>query len=376
MKYTNLFFANNFFGRDNDKLDLIDLMRKACLVHQGGAGLYSTLQLGLRLEKCVTDIIHDEMTNIGFGEMRLSLMQDSALWETTGRINTYGDELFRLKNRKGHLFCLGATCEEAITSVVRDHYNNTDMNLKVYQIGNKYRDELRAKAGLIRSKEFVMKDAYAFHAREADVASTYADVRGAYCNVLDRLGLSYTIHASDTGEIGGKSSEEFHIASSFGEDEKDGVKTVEVAHIFNLGQDYSRAFGLGNAERDHVHMGCFGIGVSRLVMVLLEQQRDKFGFWGSDSFHTFDTVISVFDAGIAEHMACGAQLYAHLKKKGVSVLIDDRLLQAGKKMADSELLGCRKRIIVSKQALANNKFEVLDRKTMTKTYVSLEELLA
>lgn len=375
MKFSTLFFANNFFTRDNEKQDLIDLMRKACFVHQGGAGLYSWLQLGLRLEKCITDVIHEEMTDIGFGEMRLSLMQDAVLWETTGRINTYGDELFRLKNRKGHLFCLGATCEEAITSLVRDHYNHTDMQVRVYQIGNKYRDELRAKAGLIRSKEFVMKDAYAFHHTEDAVARTYADVRGAYCRILTRLGLKYDIVASDNGEIGGKSSEEFHVASAFGEDEHNGQKTVEVAHIFNLGQDYARAFDLGSATRDHVHMGCFGIGVSRLVMVLLEQQRDKLGFWGSNTFNTFDTVITVLDAGVAEHMDCAQKLYNHLRNKGISVLLDDRLAQAGKKMADSELLGCCRRIIVSKQALANDKFEMLDRRTMSKSFYTLSELL-
>lgn len=375
MKFTKLFFANSFFERNNTQQDLIDLMRKACFVHQGGAGLYSWLQLGLRLEKCVTDIVREEMNDIGFGEVRLSLMQDAALWEKTGRINTYGEELFRLKNRKGHLFCLGATCEEAITSLVRDHYNQTDMDVRVYQIGNKYRDELRAKAGLIRSKEFVMKDAYAFHHDETKLSAVYDDVRNAYCRILNRLGLSYTVVASDTGEIGGKSSEEFHVESNFGEDEQNGVKTVEVAHIFNLGQDYSRAFDLNSADRTNVHMGCFGIGVSRLVMVLLEKQRDAHGFWGSGSFHTFHTIVSVLDAGVVEHMASGQKIYEAMKAKGISVLLDDRVAQAGKKMADSELIGCCQRIIVSKQALANDKFELLDRKTMTKTYHTLEELL-
>lgn len=372
MKYSQLFFNNNSFERNNENFELIDLMRKACLVHQDSSGIFSWLSLGFILEQKVEKIIQEEMENIGFSQMRLSILQDADLWKATGRFDTYGAELFKLKNRKEHEFCLGATCEEAITNIVKNHYNNTQMNVNVYQIGNKYRDELRAKAGLMRSKEFIMKDGYSFASSEEKLEATYQEVRQAYCNIFDRLGLKYTIVSSDNGEIGGKSSEEFHCESIYGEEEIDGKTTLEVAHIFNLGQEYSKKMEVFNNIKEHVHMGCFGIGISRLVMALLEQQRDTLGFYGTEDFNTFHTVISVIDYKIEEHQAKAIEIYKFLKSKGVSVLLDDRDVNAGKKMSDSELIGCVRRIIVSKQSFKNNAFEILHRKEQVKESVSLD----
>lgn len=372
MKFSQLFFQNNFFERDHENFELIDLMRKSCLVHQDSSGIYSWLSLGLMLERKVEQIIHEEMIEAGFSEVRLSLMQDADLWRQTGRFDTYGAELFTLKNRKGHDFCMGATCEEAITQIVKNHYNNSEMNLHVYQIGNKYRDELRTKAGLMRAKEFIMKDAYSFCSTEQALEETYQKVRQAYCNIFERLGLEYFIASSDNGEIGGKSSEEFHCESIYGEAEFEGKQTLEIAHIFNLGQEYSRKMEVYNNVKEFVHMGCFGIGISRIVMALLEKQRDDLGFWGTESFNTFHTVISVIDYKVEEHAQLAQSIYQHLKKQGVQVLLDDRQIQAGKKMADSELIGCVRRIIVSKQSLLKQQLEVLDRKTMEKTFISLD----
>lgn len=374
MKYSQLFFNNNSFERNNENFELIDLMRKACLVHQDSSGIFSWLSLGFILEQKVEKIIQEEMDNIGFSQMRLSILQDADLWKATGRFDTYGAELFKLKNRKEHEFCLGATCEEAITNIVKNHYNNTQMNVNVYQIGNKYRDELRAKAGLMRSKEFIMKDGYSFASSEEKLEVTYQEVRQAYCNIFDRLGLKYTIVSSDNGEIGGKSSEEFHCESIYGEEEVDGKTTLEVAHIFNLGQEYSAKMEVFNNIKEHVHMGCFGIGISRLVMALLEQQRDKLGFYGTETFNTFHTVISVIDYKVEEHQTKAQEIYKFLKSKGVSVLLDDRDVNAGKKMSDSELIGCVRRIIVSKQSFKNNAFEILHRQEQVKESVDFNSI--
>lgn len=374
MKYSQLFFNNNFFERNHDNFELIDLMRKACFVHQDSSGIFSWLSLGLILEQKIEKIIQEEMDEIGFSQMRLSILQDADLWKATGRFDTYGAELFKLKNRKNHEFCLAATCEEAITQIVKNHYNNTQMNVNVYQIGNKYRDELRAKAGLMRAKEFIMKDGYSFASSEEVLNDTYQQVRQAYCNIFDRLGLKYSIVSSDNGEIGGKSSEEFHCESIYGEEEIDGKTTVEVAHIFNLGQEYSTKMGLLNNIKEHVYMGCYGIGVSRLVMALLEQQRDSLGFFGTEQFNTFHTVISVIDYKVEEHANKALELYNFLKKKGVKVLLDDREINAGKKMSDSELIGCVRRIIVSKQSFKNNAFEVLNRQSQTKESIAFDSI--
>lgn len=374
MKFSQLFFYNNFFERKHQNFELIDLMRKACLVHQDSAGLFSWLSLGLILEQKVERVVSEEMEKVGFTQVKLSLMQDSDLWKETGRINSYGAELFKLHNRKDHEFVLGATCEELITDIVRDYYSHNHMNLHVYQFGNKYRDELRAKAGLMRAKEFIMKDAYSFCSNEKDLDDTYANVKQAYCNIFNRLGLEYSIVSSDNGEIGGKSSEEFHCTSVYGEAEHSKETTLEIAHIFNLGQEYSQKMNLKGNTGEFVYMGCYGIGISRLVMALLEKQRDEYGFWGSQSFNTYDLIISTIDYSIDEHKEKTDLFYKQFTEQGLKVLIDDRNVQAGKKMSDSELIACRYRLIISKQAIQNNQFELLSRKEMSKSFFSIEEL--
>lgn len=369
MKFSQQFFANSFFERDNERLDLTDLARKACFIHQDAAGLYSWLSLGLMAQRRIETIVREEMDAIGFCETRLSLMQDADLWRQSQRLDVYGDELMRMTGRSGRLFCLGATCEELITSMVKTHYNRTDVNLGVYQIGNKYRDELRTRGGLARAKEFVMKDAYAFHATAEGARAAYDAMRAAYLRIFARLGLEVVVKSSDTGEIGGQSSEEFHVLSELGEDDTDGQRSLECAHIFDLGDRYSRAFDLTNARGEFVHMGCFGVGVSRLAMLLMSQQRDARGFWGSAGFHTVDTVITVLDWEREAHQRAGMELYHDLRAQGVSVLLDDRHGQAGKKLADAELIACRQRVVISKRGLDAGTCEWLDRRHGTQHHL-------
>lgn len=376
MKMSQLFFANHHFNRDHTQLDLIDLARKACFVHQDHSGLYSWLTLGLMAEKRLEALICEEMDAIGFGQTRLSLMQDADLWRQSNRLDAYGQELMTLTSRTGRLFCLGATCEELATNIVKTHYNKTDMSLGIYQIGNKYRDEMRARGGLTRAKEFTMKDAYSFNSSQTEAAETYQRVKEAYVKIFNRLGLEVVIKSTDTGEIGGNSSEEFLVKSQLGADEVEGEQMLECGHIFDLSTRYSQAMDLKSADGSFVHMGCYGIGVSRLAMVMLERQRDQHGFWGSDAFHTFNTVISVLDMKQEALKNTGFEIYQKLKDAGVEVLIDDRAQQAGKKLADAELLGAKSRVVISKGSVANQTFELLERQTMTKHLLSQEDLIA
>jgi len=373
MKYSNLFFNSNAFEKDNSKLDLVELTRKACFFHQDSAGIYSSLSLGYILEQKVEKIIQEELSEIGFSQVRLSLIQDAELWETTGRYESYGDELFKLKNRKGRQFVLGATCEESITNIVKSHYNYTKIDLKLFQIGNKYRDEMRAKGGLIRGKEFLMSDAYSFSSNDEDADRIYTEVRSAYIKIFNRLGIKFNIVATDSGEMGGQFSEEFQCLSSFGEDVgADGQNYLEIGHIFNLGTKYSEAFDLFDNTKNHVKMGCFGIGVSRVIMALLEQHKDEKGFFGNSEFNTFDYIISVIDynknKGIAD------RVYQLLKAKGYSVLLDDRNIQAGKKFHDSEMIGIHKRIVINSKSEDTDNFEVLIRETGEVIYKKMAEL--
>lgn len=373
MKYSNIFFNSNIFEKDNKKLDLVELTKKAGFFHQDSSGIYSTLSLGYILEKKVEKIIEEELSNIGFSQVRLSLIQDAELWKTSDRYDSYGDELFKLKNRKGREFVLGATCEESITNVVKSYYNHSKMDLKLFQIGNKYRDEMRAKGGLIRGKEFLMSDAYSFCNDESTLQNTYEEVKEAYKRIFTRLGLDFKIVSSDVGEMGGSSSEEFRCLSSFGEDVgEDGKNYLEIGHIFNLGDKYSRALDLVDNNKQHLKMACFGIGVSRVIMALLEQHRDDKGFFGTKEFNTFDVIISVID--YEKNKEFSDEIYQSLKRKGFNVLLDDRKCTAGNKFFDSETIAVYKRIVINSKSLLNDNLEVLDRKTGEVVNVKINEV--
>jgi len=376
MKFSQQFFSNSFFERDNGRLDLTDLARKACLIHQDAAGLYSWMSLGLKAQRRVESVVREEMDRAAFCEIQMSLLQDADLWRQSGRMDVYGDELMRLTNRTGRVFFLGATCEELATNMVRTHYNKTDMSLGLYQFGNKYRDELRTRGGLARAKEFIMKDAYSFNATEGGAREAYEAVREAYIRIFNRLGLDAIAKSSDNGEIGGQSSEEFHVLSELGEDETDGQKSLECAHIFDLGDRYSKAMGLVNGKGEFVKMGCFGVGISRLAMLLLSRQRDERGFWDSEGFNTFDVVLTVIDWERQQHQEAAEALRRDLQARGLSVLVDDRLVQAGKKLADAELIACRQRVVVGKNALTSGRFEWTDRRTLARESASAAEIVA
>lgn len=360
MKFSNIFFNSNSFSKNNNEIELSDLVQKAGFFTQDSAGIFSTLSLGYLLEKKVETVIQEELDNIGFSQVRLSLVQDAQLWKTSDRYDSYGAELFRLNNRKERAFVLGATCEESITSIVKKYYNGSRMDLKLYQIGNKYRDEMRVKGGLIRGKEFLMSDAYCFTHSEEEIVAIYNEVRQAYINIFTRLGIDFKIVSSDVGEMGGSFSEEFRCKSSYGEDVgEDGNNYLEIGHIFNLGDRYTKAFDVKDNLKQHVLMGCFGIGVSRLIMALLEQLRDEKGFKGTKAFNTFEYIISVVDYNNNKDIA--DSIYKKLKSAGVSVLLDDRNVKAGKKFHDSELIAIHKRIIINKSTAETNSVEVLNR---------------
>lgn len=371
MKFSNLFFNSSAFGKDNTQLELVDLTQKAGFFHQDSSGIFSTLSLGFILEQKVEKIIQEELTDIGFSQIRLSLLQDAQLWKDSNRYDSYGAELFKLNNRKGREFVLGATCEESITTLVRDYYNHQKMDVRLFQIGNKYRDEMRAKGGLIRGKEFLMSDAYCFNYDEGKLNEIYNEVREAYIRIFNRLGIDFKIVSSDVGEMGGSSSEEFRCLSSFGEDVgEDGKNYLEIGHIFNLGDKYSKDFGLTDSSRANVKMACFGIGVSRVIMALLEHHRNDAGFFGDEFFNTFDYVVSVVDYDKNKELA--DKVYSDLKKKGYSVLLDDRNIKAGKKFYDSELIAAHKRIIINSKTIESKEAELLDLSSGEKSVFVIE----
>lgn len=341
------FFNNQSFAQNHSNFDTMQLMEKANLIGNQGSGIYTILSLGMRLEDRISNVIQMHMEEIGFAKIRMNVMQDSALWHTTGRIDSYGDELFHVHNRKQSHFVLAATGEENITHLTKQFYQNQQMNLNVYQIGNKYRDELRVRGGLLRSKEFLMKDGYSFSYDQSWIEHTYDAVRQAYCRIFDTLGLQYRIVASDNGEIGGDSSEEFIV-------DVDG-ETVEIAHIFKLGTKYSKAFDLAHHKEQYAICACYGIGITRLLAVLCALHRNDKGFFGTAAFNTYDYIISVLDSDSLQY---AKDIALRLKKDGYSVLIDDRVhMSNGKQLADSELIMCHHRIICSQQGQKRGSWE-------------------
>ena len=353
------FFENSHFDRDNQRLSLQDLAAKAGVFHQDCSGVYSLLALGVQAQMALEQRLRGQMNQAGAVEIRLALLQDKALWEATGREADYEGELLSTTTRTGQTFALSATAEEHITSVAKALFQGRQVDQWAYQIGTKWRDEIRCRAGLVRAREFTMMDAYRFATTQEQVEQTHADARQAFLAFFSSLGMECQVVAADCGAVGGLASEEFHVASALGGRED----ALEVGHSFVLGDRYSKAFGLVDHQRHHVWMGCQGIGISRTLMAWLEQHRDERGFWGDDHFSLMDTSVVVLNQhkdGVLEH---ALNLARSLEAGGVSVVVDDRQERAGRKLADSELMGVRRRIVVSERTLATGLYEVTTRRT-------------
>ena len=355
-------------------------------IKQIAAGVYTYLPLAYRVIKKIENIIREELDNIGCSELLMPALQPKDLWNESGRYEKYGPELMRLKDRHERDFCLGPTHEEVITSVVRDSVTSyKKLPLALYQIQTKFRDEFRPRFGLMRGREFIMKDLYTFSTTEEDLDEWYQKVRGAYINILDRLELKYRIVRADSGNIGGSSSEEFMILCDIGEDtivysdesdfasntelcnlpegapSPDGkgiikhAKGIEAGHIFKLGTKYSEPMKAMFIDKDGktkpIIMGCYGIGVSRLLMAILEQHyNEERAVWPKE-VSPFDIHVMPLDKVGTSGYEKAFEIYENLKKQGYDVLFDDRQESPGVKFKDGDLIGIRKRIVVGRKII-------------------------
>lgn len=360
------------------------ILLKGGYIKQIAAGVYTYLPLAYRVIKKIENIIREELDNIGCSELLMPALQPKDLWSESGRYEKYGPELMRLKDRHERDFCLGPTHEEVITAVVRDSVTSyKKLPLALYQIQTKFRDEFRPRFGLMRGREFIMKDLYTFSTTEEDLDEWYNKVRGAYINILDRLELNYRIVRADSGNIGGSSSEEFMILCDIGEDtivysdesdfasntelcnlpegapSPDGkgtikhAKGIEAGHIFKLGTKYSDAMKAMFIDKDGktkpMIMGCYGIGVSRLLMAILEQHYvDDKAVWPKE-VRPFDIHVMPLDKVGTDGYEKALEIYNNLKKKGYDVLFDDRQESPGVKFKDGDLIGISNRIVVGRK---------------------------
>ncbi len=420
------------------------LMFRAGLVRRLAAGLYTYLPLGLRVLRKVERIVREEMERQRAVELLMPTLQPRELWEISGRWNDKELGMLKLKNREEREFALGPTHEEIVTDLVsREVRSYKELPLNLYQIQTKFRDELRPRFGLIRAREFVMKDAYSFDVDEGSSLKTYRKMYEAYSSIFRRCGINARVVEADPGAMGGGKSEEFIALADSGEDtiiscsqcnyaakvesaqrgegeEKDDEghignvnggrgcnsdeaaeishdregdrcsechqgrltvrKGIEIGHIFNLGKKYSRAMKakfLDEAGKEKLLvMGCYGIGISRTVAAIIEQNYDEEGIvWPREvsPYPLHILSLNVRDKNIVAH---ANQLYEELKGEGIEALFDDRDERAGIKFKDADLLGIPLRLTVSPKRVSAGKVELKCRREGKEFVVAMGEVLS
>lgn len=343
------------------------LIERLGLINKSTSGHFAFMPFSTKVLRNIERIIHDEMDSVGATEVILPMVQSKTLWDESQRWDVYGQEMFKFQNRKGSDFCLGPTHEEVATDLVRKTVTSAKhLPLTIYQIGTKFRDEKRARAGLLRSKEFLMKDAYSFDLDFDGLNKTYFAMREAYESIFNKLNLPFFIIRADSGQVGGKLSEEFIVISDVGEDkfmkvgdsylpydESSGnnlIKGIEIGHIFQLGTRYSSLMGMNfnNSQNELVpiEMGCYGIGVSRLLQTIFELSFYDNKLHLPDSINPFAVSIIPTRPDDLYMVDIANKLYTSFNDESIGVLLDDRNLSFGKKINDSKYLGVKNSLIV------------------------------
>ncbi len=476
----------------------IYLIRGGFIQSVGGSGLYNFLPLGKKILDKVRAVVKDELDKAGCQEVALSFVTPASLWEESGRLEKYGKELLRFKDRKNNDFILGPTHEEMMVNLVRQSVKSyKQLPLNLYQINLKFRDEIRPRFGLMRGREFLMKDGYSFHSSVEDMHREFALMEETYKKIFTRLGLEFRVVEADSGAIGGSGSKEFMILADSGEDtivvcpeceyganieaavakpksydadteikiitmkalydegetktvhfalpasivlqdvkacnavdandlveceESKDIQTlvidaalegiesldaqekiyadiasveegdscihcggaltytkgIEAGHIFQLGTQYSEPLGCTfldeNGKSVPMVMGTYGIGVSRLLAGIIEQNHDDKGcIWTKESA-PFDVHIIISNIKDEAQVALGEKLYDTLKSKGIDVLLDDRKERFGPKIKDFELLGVPQGVLIGKK-LSEGKVELICRKGMEKEEIPSDEIV-
>ena len=383
------------------------LLLRAGMARMLMAGAYSYLPLGLKVLGNIEKIIREEMNSCGASEVLLPALQPLDIWQRSGRDKDIGEVMFKFIDRRGRKVCLGPTHEEIITELIKSHVSSyKQLPLVLYQIQTKFRDELRPRFGLIRACEFIMKDAYSFDSEESGLDLIYQAMYEAYIRIFRRCGLNILTPEADSGIMGGKVSHEFMVPAKDGEDivlscqkckytkansegaegncpkcgEKlERVNTIEVGHIFKLGTKYSVSLGANfldaKGKLQPVIMGCYGIGVSRLISAVIEQNHDKDGIIWPKELTPYKVIILALDTMDKNIMDMALSVYKDLSDSGVEVLFDDRDERAGVKFKDADLLGIPLQVIIGKGALKDGSLELKSRNTQEKIIKPKAEII-
>lgn len=379
------------------------LLIRAGYVDKVAAGVYTLLPLGLRVVNNISNIIRSEMNSIDGQEVVMPTLIPKNNFEKTGRWEGF-DSLFKIKGKDEKEYGLGPTHEEIVSPLARRYtVSYKDLPFAIYQIQNKFRDEIRAKSGVLRTREFLMKDLYSFHTSEEDLNSYYDKVSQSYWRIFDKVGIkdrTYLVFAS--GGTFAKYSHEFQMKTESGEDEiyvckkcqtglnkeilgatyqcpacgeseYEIVKAVEVGNIFKLRDKYSKPFDFTFVDSDGkskiVEMGCFGIGIQRLMGAIAEANHDENGLVWPENVSPFKYHLIALGEQNKEK---ADKLYMNLTKKGIEVIYDDRDLSAGEKFADADLIGSTYRLVISDKT--NDKIELKKRDSKDSKLVSEDEI--
>lgn len=335
------------------------LMFRAGLIDKTASGVYTYLPAGYRVLRRVEDIVRQEMNRAGAMELLMPALQPSALWKESGRLEKMGEEMIRFTDRHKRLMVFGPTHEEIITDIVRRYINSwKQLPITLYQIQTKFRDEMRPRFGIVRAREFLMKDAYSFDVDEQGLDETYVRMKQAYNNIFTRSGLTFSIQQADSGVIGGKFSEEFVAKGECPE--------LEVGHLFKLGRQYSEAMKAVFVDRDgkekFMVMGCYGIGVSRIVAAAVEGNYDEKGITWPLSIAPFRVIVIPVNIEGGEVMEVAERLYGNLPVDRDDILMDDRDVSVGVKFSDADLIGIPLWVVVGKRFTSSGKVEIKIRK--------------
>jgi len=411
MRQTQLFTKTRKQAPSDEISKNAQYLIRAGYLHKEMAGVYSYLPLGLRVLDKITTIIREEMNSIGGQEIRLSTLQDQGPWSASGRWSSADvDVWFKTELQNGTELGLGWTHEEPVTNLMRDHISSyRDLPQYVYQIQTKFRNEVRAKSGIMRTREFLMKDLYSFSRDQEGLDAFYDEAALAYMRVFTRLNLGdVTYKTFASGGAFSKYSHEFQTLSDAGEDiiyvsKEKGIainkevytdevlkdlgitrdslveeKAIEVGNIFKLGTRFSESIGLTFKDEDGKDqfpiMGCYGIGPNRLMGTVAELHSDEKGLVWPKSIAPFKAHI-VRIGEVEEVVAHADALYETLTEQGIETLYDDRDVRAGEKFADSDLLGIPVRIVVSQNTLTEGQLEVVVRATGEKKMQTENELI-
>lgn len=406
------------------------LMIRAGMIRQTASGIYSWLPLGLKVLRKVEKIIHQEMQKSQALEILMPTIQPADLWIESGRYDAYGKEMLRIKDRHERDILYGPTHEEVVTDLFRKNINSyKDLPKNFYQINWKFRDEIRPRFGLMRAREFLMKDSYSFDIDDNAARQTYDLMFKTYFKIFLKMGLKPIALRAETGAIGGDLSHEFHILADVGEsaifyDKKlDGIleklalaneitdadiknlqniyamaddlhdpskcqvpldnlvtgRGIEVGQVFNFSQKYSKAlqaFVLGqNGEKIFPNMGSYGIGVSRVVAAAIEANHDNKGIIWPQPIAPYTVILINIKVGDGPCDSLASQLYQKLTALNIEVLFDDTKNSLGQKLAIADLIGIPFQVIIGPKSLSNNALEVKKRSNDEKIELAIDKFI-